>query len=273
MSGITININPTIFHAGPFSLRWYSVFVMLAIIGGLWLGLKEGKRRGILQDHIMNAALWGIVGGIVGARLFHVIDKLDFYLQNPHLILSINQGGLAIWGGVAGGMVACLIYVKSKKIDVGTFLDIGTPALLVGQLIGRFACIVNGDAYGGLTSLPWGFIYVNPEAMIPPQYFGVPTHPYPVYEQLWNLATLAFIWRLRTRPQWKGALFPAYMGIYSTGRLLLTFFRQEDIIFMGFQQAQLLALAGIAASAIILLYMMSRRPKRAQASVNVDIRR
>ncbi len=264
MNGITININPIIFEIGSFSLRWYSIFVMVAIVGGLLMGIREGKRRGISQDDIINATLWAIVGGIVGARLFHIIDKLDFYLRNPHLILAFNQGGLAIWGGVAGGLVAAALYVRSKKINIATFLDVGVPALLVGQILGRFACIVNGDAYGGPTTLPWGFIYVHPNAMIPSQYFGIPTHPYPVYEQIWNLATLGLVWNLRKKEQWQGALFPLYLGLYSMGRLLLTFVRHEDVIFMGFQQAQLLALLGMVASAAILVYLHGRRLKKAR---------
>lgn len=267
MTGITINIDPVIFQAGPLALRWYSVFVMLAILAGLWLAIREGKRRGLVQDDVVNATVWAIVGGIVGARLFHVVDKLDFYLSNPHMILAINQGGLAIWGGVGGGLAAALLYVRSKRIPGGVFLDVVVPALLVGQIIGRFACLVNGDAYGGPTSLPWGFIYVNPGAMIPQQYFGVPTHPYPVYEQIWNLATLGLIWQLRKKEQWQGELFPVYLGLYSTGRLLLTFVRQEDVIFMGFQQAQLLALLGMVASGVILTYLHLQKAKKVRPAV------
>ena len=262
MSGITININPVIFELGAFSLRGYSLMVMVAILAAIWVAVREGKRRGLGQDDMMNASLWAVVGGVIGARLFHVIDKLGFYLQNPHLILAMNQGGLAIWGGVGGGLAAALFYVHLKKMSVSAFLDTIVPALLVGQIVGRFGCIINGDAYGGPTTLPWGFIYVHPNAMIPAEYFGIPTHPYPVYEQLWNLGCLAFIWHLRSKPKWNGALFPAYLGIYSTGRLLLTFVRHEDVIFMGFQQAQLLALAGVAASAVMMLVILARRPKR-----------
>ncbi len=109
--------------------------------------------------------------------------------------------------------------------------------------------------------MPWGFIY-NENAMIAREYVGIPTHPYPVYEQLWNLAILGLIWKLRKNEQWVGALFPIYVGLYSTGRFMLTFIRHEDIILFGFQQAQLLALLGVIASAISLAVIFARKGRK-----------
>lgn len=134
------------------------------------------------------------------------------------------------------------------------------PALLTAQIIGRFACIINGDAYGGPTSLPWGFIYINPGSMIPGNLSGVPTHPYPVYEMLWNLVSLALALKLRHQLKANGLLFLGYLSFYAVGRFILTFVRQESIWFWGLQEAQVLAIAILMASVGVMVYLY-RKPK------------
>src|SRR3990172_2719392 len=104
MSSIAIGIDPIIAHAGGFELRWYGLAIMAAVLIGIWVAGHEARRRGISVDDIYSLGLWGVVGGIIGARLFHVLDKWEFYLANPQQILALQQGGLAIWGGVVGGV-------------------------------------------------------------------------------------------------------------------------------------------------------------------------
>ncbi|MDO8672444.1 MAG: prolipoprotein diacylglyceryl transferase [Dehalococcoidia bacterium] len=267
MNGIPIGIDPVLFHLGNIEVRWYGLAIAVAVIAAVWVASREARRKGLSEDNIQTLALLGVIGGIVGARLFHVLDKLDYYMANPLSMFAFQQGGLAIWGGVAGGLVVGSLYVIYKKMPLGSVADLTVPALLTGQIIGRVACTINGDAWGNPTTLPWGFIYENPAALIPPVLLGVPTHPYPVYEMLWNLVLLAVFLRLRTNLRPDGLLFALYAGGYSVGRFILTFVREEQIVAWGLQQAQIISLFGFVGSTLLVLYLLVLRPKPRPAVV------
>ncbi len=256
--GIVINIDPVIFHFGNFELRWYGLAVLLAIVAAILLSAYFGKKKGIATEEIYSLALWVVTSGIIGARLFHVLDKWEYYAGYPLQILQFQQGGLAIWGALAGGGVALVVYAKMKHIPLGRLADTVAPAMLVAHIIGRFGCIINGDAYGGVTTLPWGFIYTHPGAMIPSYLAGLPTHPYPVYEIIWNAIALLVILRLGRYFRKDGLTFLSYLSLYSIGRLILTFVRQENVFF-GLQQAQIIAMLAVAVSVTVMVYLFGKR--------------
>jgi phosphatidylglycerol:prolipoprotein diacylglycerol transferase len=258
---ITINIDPVIVWLGPFALRWYSLLVMTAVVVGVLLARREARRRGgISMDSLLTLVLWGIPGGMVGSRLVHVIDQLDFYLANPGAI--IGGEGQAIYGAILGGVLAAWIGSKVHRMPVFARLaDAAAPAFPLGHSIGRLANVVNGDATGAATTVPWAFVYTNPNTYAP---IGVPTHPSPVYEILWNLVVFAVLHRLKGRLRPDGALFMAYLAIYSFGRFFINFTRVNDPFFLGLHQAQILALLVLLVAGFWLAFRIrwvSREPE------------
>lgn len=248
MGPIVISLDPVLVHLGPFALRWYGLAVLAGLLTGLWLAGREAQRKRLPEGLIGDLAVWVIPGGLIGARLLHVIDRWPIYLANPAAVLAITEGGLAIQGAILGGLLAGAVALWRRGLKVGPVLDAAAPGLLLGQAIGRIGCLVTGDAVGAPTSLPWGVVYTNPAATVPQ--FGVAYQPAFAYEALWDLAALVVLWRARTRLHPDGAVFALYLVLYGTGKFLVSFARTEVIWIGGLQQAQLLAatlvLAGVA---------------------------
>lgn len=258
MTGITIALDPVLLRVGPFPLRWYSLMIALGVLVATALATREAARKGLDPETIPALAGWALVGGIAGARALHVIDRFDEYRDRPLAILNVMQGGLAIFGAVFGGALATWLFARRRGLSFAVLADTIAPGLVLAQAIGRLGCVVNGDAWGGPTNLPWAFVYTNPRAFIPTDLLGVPTHPYPLYDLALNLALFALLWRLRTRPLPVGALFLIYLALYAVGRFALTFVRQERIWFLGLQEAQVIALLAFAGAAILLGRLLLR---------------
>jgi phosphatidylglycerol---prolipoprotein diacylglyceryl transferase len=241
---IVIDIDPAIIHVGHFSLQWYGVGIAAAVTAGFFIALREARRKGIAQDEIYSMGTWVIIAGIIGARLLHVIDKADYYMANPGVILAIQGGGLAIFGAIIGGALAAVIYVQRRLLPLGKIADIVAPALILGQAIGRIGCTINGDAVGVPTDLPWGFVYINPGAMAPS--VGQAYQPTQVYEMAADLLIFGLLWLMRGRIKVDGLLFLLYLSLYSVAKFTISFWRQEAIFLFGLQEAQVVALGALA---------------------------
>lgn len=263
---ITIGIDPVIVSFGHFGIRWYSVMIAIAIITATIVGLREARRRGIADDDVYSFLTWVIIAGIVGARLFHVIDKLDYYLVNPAAIIAFQEGGLAIYGAVIGGLVAGVTYARYRGIPVGKLADASAPAIILGQAIGRIGCMINGDVFGKPADLPWAVAYTHPNSLAPQ--LGVPAHPAAAYEMLWDLVVFCVLWRLRTSRLASGTLLLLYFALYSFGRFVITFFREDTLVFMGLSQAQVIALGTIivAAPLAVLINRIRQMSEQGQQS-------
>ncbi|MBI4319505.1 MAG: prolipoprotein diacylglyceryl transferase [Chloroflexi bacterium] len=261
---ITIGMDPVIVSIGHYSIRYYSVMIAVAIVVATWVGLRESRRRGIADDDVYSFLTWAIIAGIVGARLFHVVDKLDYYLQNPLAIVAFQEGGLAIFGAIVGGALAGVGFCKYRKIAVGALADAAAPALIIGQAIGRVGCMINGDVFGTPTDLPWGVAYTHPNSLAPQ--LGVPGHPAAAYELLWDLVVFGVLWTTRKRAVPSGTLFFAYLGLYSIGRFVITFFREDQIIMAGLTQAQLISLASVFVAIWMAIYLVRSQQQAGQSA-------
>lgn len=257
----TISIDPIIFNSGHFALRWYSLILLIAIAVGIWLTAREAERKGFKKDDIYDAAVWIVIGGLIGARLFHVLDHWSHeYAANPIRALYIWEGGLAIWGAIIGGLLTAALVSSKRGWQFPKLLDAGAPGLVLAQAIGRIACVITGDAMGKPTNGPFGFAYTNPNVMVPQ--LGVYYTPMPVYELVINLGIFALLWQLRNRDWPDGKLFLVYLTLYSIERFLLAFTSSYRVIAFGLTQSQIVAVFGLAVGLILLAWMSRKLSKQ-----------
>ena len=152
---IEINIDPVLLRLGPVMITWHGFFTAVGVLAGIWLATRFAVERGFTEDDIMSIALWCVVGGIIGARLFHVIDAWPYYAADPLAILRVNEGGLAIWGTIVGGPIAGAIYAYRHRLSIPRLLDICGLGLILGMAIGRLGDIVNGEHHGQPRGRSW----------------------------------------------------------------------------------------------------------------------
>jgi len=256
---ITIDIDPVILSVGHFGLRWYGLIVAGAIGLAAWIASGEARRKGVRSEDFLDALMWVVAGGLIGARLFHVIDHWPHeYAANPVRALYVWEGGLAIWGGVAGGLLALAAYSRRRGLNLGRMADIAAPGLVLAMAVGRVACLITGDAMGPPTSGPFGIAYENPGAMVPQ--LGVYYTPMPAYELIVNLGIFAVLWQLRRRRWPDGSLFLIFLGLYSLERFLLAFTSSYQTVAFGLTQSQIVALAALAVSIPLMLGLLRRAP-------------
>jgi phosphatidylglycerol---prolipoprotein diacylglyceryl transferase len=260
---LTIDLAPVLLHLGPFAVSFYSLAVVTALVVGLWLTLREARRKGIPTEPVSELALWVFLGAMVGARLLHVVDRWDYYLANPQQILAVQNGGLAIIGGVLGGSLVGGLLAWRQGLPILRLFDAVAPGLVLGQAIGRLGCWVTGDAVGLPTDGSWGVVYLNPGAM-PPK-LGVAYQPVFFYEQLWDLAIFVVLWSVRKRLKTDGQVFALYLGLYAAGKFALTFLRTETIWLLGLQGAQVFSI-GLFVVALVWALLAERQKPLAHAA-------
>lgn len=260
---INIGIDPILFYIGSFAISWHAILVILAVIVGIGVAVWLARGAGIERGLIYGMAPWAILGGIIGARLVHVLDFIPSYIQDPVTILKFWEPGLSLFGAILGGTLAVVIYARVRRIPIGRIADLAAPGMILAQAVGRIGCTINGDAYGTPTSLPWGFTYTHPNAASTTVTWPYVGHPAPVYEIIWDLIVFAIIWRLRGRLRPDGSLFLLYLSIYSVGRFVIEFIRalpQPDVqIGVGpLHEAHFICLAVLVVCIPLLIYRMRR---------------
>ena len=250
---IKVTFDPILWRTGLFEISWHGTFTALAVVVAVWYGLRRAKAMGFPEQPLTDVAIGLILGGMISARLFYVLDHLDHYLSDPVAALRIWEGGIAVYGGFIGGIVGGYLAALRGGLPAWPLLDAAAPAMLIGQAVGRLGCLSNGDAWGEPTGGSWGLVYTHPDAAVPGELIGVATHPYPVYEMGGVVLLLVILWLGRRWLASTGRLFLVTALGYAALRFGLSFFRQETEILWSLQQAHLIALV-TAALALALLF-------------------
>ncbi|MFH1560641.1 MAG: prolipoprotein diacylglyceryl transferase [Chloroflexota bacterium] len=269
---IHIGMNPNMLELGGFVITWHGFFAFVAVVVAVTLVARWSPRAGIASDVVYSTAIWAIIGGILGARTMHVIDRWDFYGGNPGEIIAIWNGGIALYGSILGGLLGGTIYARLQSYPVGRLADLTAPALLIAQTIGRIGDIINGEHISKVTDLSWGFVYTHPDSLSNQVHRLVASHPVIAYEMIWNMLVLGVVWWLRGRIKPDGMLFALYLGLYSFGRFFITFLREDKVWFAGLTEAHLIAVVVVAVAVPLLVYRGRLVQRGEEIGPPVDIR-
>lgn len=254
---------------GPIFIRYYGIIIMLGALGAGWLATREAKRRGHNPEIVWDLLIWLIIGGVIGARLWHIFTPSPsaiaegrttlFYLTHPFDLINIRNGGLGIPGAVIGGLVTLFFFSRRHDLNFGEWADITAPSLALGQAIGRWGNFVNQELYGAPTDLPWK-IYIDPVYRLAGFETQEYYHPLFLYESLWNLGNMALlIWMTRRfNDRIKGGdIFLVYLIIYPVGRFFLDFLRLDAAMISGVNANQA-AMAVVAVLSGLALFWRHR---------------
>ena len=294
LASISIGINPNLIDFWGLTLSWHGVMTFVGVAVAVWLVARWGGREGMTVDSIYSVAVWAIIGGVIGARILHVIDFWDeVYKDNLISVFSVWSGGIAIYGAIIGGFIGGALYImirnsswflgiwrtvfpfmgeahKANLPGIGRLADVTAPALLIGQAIGRVGDVINGEHFAKVTELPWGVIYTHPNS---PGIFRPPTHPAVGYELLFDLALFVAIWPLRNRLRPNGMFFALYLASYSIGRFFISFLREEFNEYFGaLNEAQVVAIIVVLVTVPLLVWKAQLvRPTSNQQTPSIDV--
>ena len=215
---------------GPIPLRAYGICIGLGVIAAVLLSQRRWASCGHDPDDIATVATWAVPAGVVGGRLYHVITDNQRFRGQWLDAFKIWEGGLGVWGAVAGGAVGAYVVAKRRGYDLGDLFYATAPAIPLAQAIGRFGNYFNQELFGRPTDVPWA-LEIDP-AHRPTGYEAFETfHPTFLYEALWNLAVVAaVIWVVpRVLPNLRrGFHFAAYVFLYTIGRLWIELMRIDS---------------------------------------------
>ncbi|RME06844.1 MAG: prolipoprotein diacylglyceryl transferase [Anaerolineae bacterium] len=252
------------FQLGPVTIHVYGIIIMVGVAAAVALIIWQAKQRGKDISFVEDGVIWVLIGGILGARLWHILTPppsmvaagltTKYYLTHPLAAIAVWRGGLGIPGAILGGVFALYFYCRKRGERFAFWADLAAPGLALGQAIGRWGNFVNQELYGRPTDLPWA-IYIDPAHRLPEFQQYAYYHPTFLYESLWNLMNMALLlWvgkRFRDRLQ-EGDVLLLYLVVYPVGRFLLEFLRLDSSQVAGINANQtLMAVVAIAAAAAL----------------------
>lgn len=221
--GLEFFVNSTAFTLGSFEVKWYGVIIATGLLLAVLYGIKRAPFYGVDPDKLLDAIIVGVVCAVVGARLYYVAFTWDYFKDDPiRIITDFHQGGLAIYGGIIGGLLGGCVVARIKRINILACLDLSALGFLIGQGIGRWGNFTNQEAFGIPTELPWGMASANTAFQT--------VHPCFLYESLWCLLGFAFLHFFSKKHQkYKGQLFFMYLVWYGFERTLVEGLRTDSL--------------------------------------------
>lgn len=256
-------MNPIFLDLGFLQIRWYSLFILIAITISTFFIMKEAKRFNIDKDTILNLICLTVIIGIIGARLYFVIFNLDYYKENPSEILKIWNGGLAIHGGIIAGLITIFIYCKKINIKFFRILDIIAPWLLLSQALGRWGNF-NTEAYGAATTLEHLQNLHIPNFIIEGMNInGIYYTPTFLYESLWCLlGFIILIVARRIKYTKLGQLTAMYFMWYAVGRFMIENSRLDSLMIGNIKVAQLVSVILFLTGLILFVFELNKKGKQ-----------
>ena len=262
------NVGKT-FNVFGFEIAFYGCTMATGILAGYLLAAREAKRTGQNPEDYLDMLLYAVFFALVGARLYYVAFQWDYYSKNLIQILNVRQGGLAIYGGIIGAFTTVYFFAKKRKLSWLRMLDTACPGLALGQVIGRWGNFFNREAFGDYTDglfamqLPVSAVrsgeitekmWEHMEVIDGIQFIQV--HPTFLYEGLWNLGVIIFLYIYRDRKKFTGELVLWYLVLYGIGRFWIEALRTDQLLIpgIGFPISQLLG-AVLAVSGLIAIFV------------------
>ena len=261
------SVNPPYsFTVFGFEIYFYGVIIAAAFILAALFCARKAAEFGLTSDDLFDLVIWLIPACIIGARLYYVLFKLDYFIANPSKIFSVRDGGLAIYGGIIAGVITGIIWSRRKKIPVFAVGDLAAFGLLIGQAVGRWGNFINREAFGAETDVfcRMGLTMPGQETLY--------VHPTFLYESLWNLAGLIILCVLSKlgKRKYDGQFFWSYILWYGLGRAWIEGLR-TDSLYIGstdIRVSQLLAAVSALAALIVLIVNAKKAHKPEDMFVN-----
>jgi len=272
---ISIGLDPQLFEVAGIEITWHGLFTAVGVVVGVGVAAFFGRRAGFNEDAIYNVALALVIGGIIGARALYVIENWSLFEDDLGDIFAVNTGGISIYGALIGGMLGAWGYALISRLpDIPRAADIAAMGGIMGMAVGRIGDVINGEHFAKSTDLPWGVRYTDPNS---PSYlvFGGPDmvqHPAVAYELIGDLAIFAVLLLLYARVSRSGVTFFSWMLLYGALRLGVSFFRLDDIVWLGLRTAQLIAIASMAVAVPAIIYLL-RMPSQEDRLSRAERRR
>ena len=252
-----------------FSIAYYGIVIVTGMMIAIWIAQREAKRTGQNPEQYLDLAMIGIAAGILGARIYYVIFAWDYYKDDLLSIFNIRQGGLAIYGGIIGACIAVVIYSRKKKQNFSLLMDTASMSIVFGKIMGRWGNFFNREAFGDYTNnlfamqLPVSAVRANEitqkmwdhvVTVNGVEYIQV--HPTFLYESLWNVGVLLFLFWFRKRKKFNGEVFLMYLIGYGLGRIWIEGLRTDQLLLpvVGLPVSQLLSGCLVVGCTILVVW-------------------